>query len=91
MTLTLEFDHLLKTLTLHLTFEQRVLELLYEYSLWYDLSGGTISFDTVTLTFEFDPFFIENFNFANNFWTVSARALIFHMSIPYDKSFLLVL
>ena len=32
-----------------------------------------------------------NFNFANNFWTVSARALIFHMSIPFDKTFLLVL
>ena len=24
---------------------------------------------------------------ANNFWTVSARALIFHMSIPCDKTF----
>ena len=32
-----------------------------------------------------------NFNLANNFWTVSARALIFHMSIPCDKTFLLVL
>ena len=28
-----------------------------------------------------------NFNLANNFWTVSARALIFHMSIPCDKTF----
>ena len=29
-----------------------------------------------------------NFNLANNFWTVSARALIFYMSIPCDKTFL---
>ena len=28
-----------------------------------------------------------NFNLANNFWKVSARALIFHMSIPCDKTF----
>ena len=28
-----------------------------------------------------------NFNLANNFGTVSARALIFHMSIPCDKTF----
>ena len=28
-----------------------------------------------------------NFNLANNFWTVNARALIFHMSIPCDKTF----
>ena len=29
----------------------------------------------------------RNFNFAYNFWTVSARALIFHMSIPCVKTF----
>ena len=28
-----------------------------------------------------------NYNLANNFWTVNARALIFHMSIPCDKTF----
>ena len=28
-----------------------------------------------------------NFNLANNFWRVSARALIFHMNIPCDKNF----
>ena len=28
-----------------------------------------------------------NFNFAYNFWTVSAKALIFHMSIPCDPTF----
>ena len=31
-----------------------------------------------------------NFNLANNFWTVNARALIFHMRIPCDKTFLWV-
>ena len=46
----------------------------------------TIIFDPVTLTFEFD-LLLKNFNLANNFWTVSARALIFHMSIPGDKTF----
>ena len=46
-------------------------------------------FATVTLTLEFDLLF-ENFNLANNFWTVSARALIFQMSIPYYKTFLWV-
>ena len=50
---------------------------------------GTIIFDPVTLTLEFDPVF-ENFNLANNFWTVSARALMFHMSIPCYKYFLWV-
>ena len=28
-----------------------------------------------------------NFSLAYNFWTVSARALIFHMSFPFDKTF----
>ena len=46
----------------------------------------TIVFDPVTLTLEFDPFF-ENFNLANNFCTMSAITLIFHMSIPCDKTF----
>ena len=47
---------------------------------------GTIIFYPVTLTLEFD-LFSENFNFANNFWIVSARALLFHMSIPCNKTF----
>ena len=28
----------------------------------------------------------ETLNFSNNFWTVSARAVIFHMNIPCDKT-----
>ena len=46
---------------------------------------GSIIFYPVTLTLEFDPFF-ETFNLANDFSTVSARALIFHMNIPCDKT-----
>ena len=33
------------------------------------------------------PIFKKNFNLSNNVWTVSARALIFHMSIPCNKTF----
>ena len=39
---------------------------------------GIIIVDPVTLTLEFNPFF-ENFNLANNFLTMNARAFIFHM------------
>ena len=53
------------------------------------LSGMT--FSIVTLTLELYLFFKKNFNFANNFRTVSARALIFHMNIHCDKILLLVL
>ena len=51
------------------------------------LSVCSIIFYPVTLTLEFDPFYKKNFNLANNFWTVGARALIFHMNIPCDKTF----
>ena len=45
-------------------------------------------FYPVNLTLEFDSFF-ENFtgNLANNYGTVSATALKFHMSVPCDKTF----
>ena len=49
-------------------------------------SSDTFIFETVTLTLEFDPFF-EKCNLSNNFWTVSARALIFHTSISCDQTF----
>ena len=78
----------LKTLTLLKTFEQWVLELWY--FTWVSVVirpfCGSIIFDLVTLTLEFDLLF-KNLDLANNFWIVSARALIFHMSIPYDKTF----
>ena len=50
---------------------------------------GTNNFDLVTFSPKFD-LFIENFNLANNLWTVNARALIFHMNIPSGKNFLYV-
>ena len=76
-----------ETLTLLITFEQRMLELWYftwvflvirpfcgyHYFLPCDLYLGV-------------PFF-ENFNLSYNFWTVGARALIFPMSIPFVKTF----
>ena len=39
------------------------------------------------VNFEFDLQY-ENFNLYNNFWTISAWALIFHMSILCGKAFL---
>ena len=50
-----------------------------EYFLWQDLSMGTIIFYPLT--------FFLNIHLANYFWAVSARALIFHMSISNDKTF----
>ena len=58
----------------------------HEYFLWSDISMGTIIFVLVTFTLEFDPFF-ENLNLADNFRKVSARSLIFHISIHCDKTF----
>ena len=58
---------------------------LFSFSRFLSFSGnyqGT----NCTMTLEFGPFF-ENFNLANNFWTLSAWALIFHMIIPSDKTF----
>ena len=51
-----------------------------------DLSVGINSFELLTLTLEFD-LLLENFNFAYNFRTVSARASIFHTTSPCDKTF----
>ena len=51
--------------------------------------SGYHFFDHVTLTFEFDLLF-KNLNLAKNFRIASAIASIFHMSIPCDKTFLLV-
>ena len=38
-------------------------------------------------TWSLTLFFFFNFNLANNFWTISARTLIVHMSISCDKTF----
>ena len=79
------------TLTLLITFEHWVLELWYFKWIFIvvKLFRSFIIFDTVTLTLEFDPFF-ENFNLANKFCTVSARALIFTWIFPVIRIFPLV-
>ena len=82
----LSFCHfvlLSETLTFLITFEQWVLE--RWYFIWVFLVIRPFHWYHCFLTCDLDPFF-KNFNLANNFWTVSARALIFHMSIPCDKT-----
>ena len=43
-------------------------------------------FDLVTLTLKFDLLY-KNFNLGHSFLTRRGRAFIFHMYIPYDKTF----
>ena len=77
-----------ETLTLLITFEQWVLEL------WF----FTWVFPVIRPFVGYHYFLpcdldlgVWPINLPNNFWTVSAKALIFHISIPCDKIFLLVL
>ena len=56
------------------------------WTLWQDLSNGTINFELVTLTVTFD-LLLKNFNIGHNFFIVRDRAFIFGMWIPYDKTF----
>jgi hypothetical protein len=46
---------------------------------------GCKRFDLVTSTLVFN-LLIDNFNLGYNFWMVYTRILIFHMSIPCDKT-----
>ena len=53
-------------------------------------SGGILFWSCLSLCHSVIMSFCHdlwNFNLANNFWTVNARAWIFHMSIPCDKTF----
>ena len=77
--------HFLKTLTLLITFEQWGLELWYFTCVFLVISpfSGYHYFLPCDLDLVVWPIF-ENFNLAYNFWTVSAKALIFHMSISCD-------
>ena len=79
---------LCETLTLLITFKHWML------GLWY-----STCYFLVTIPFreyyqfwpcDFDDFF-ENISFTKNFWTVSARALIFHLNISRDKNILLIM
>ena len=76
VSLNKEFDlYFFKTLTLQKTFEQWVLE---PFKLIF----------FVTRTFwKYQMFSPCRRDLANRFWTVSARALIFHMGIHCDKIF----
>ena len=78
----------LTTLTLLITFEHWMLELWY--FIWIFLVirpfRGYHYFLPCGLDLGVWPIF-ENSNLANNFWTVSARALIFHMNISWYKTF----
>jgi hypothetical protein len=81
--------NLLKTLTLAITFEWYILGLWYFTWVFLVIKPyhGYKRFDLVTLTLVFKPL-IDNFNLGYNFWMVHVytRALIFHMSIPCDKT-----
>ena len=57
------------------------------YSLWQDLSHGTIIFYLVALTLKFDLLLK---NLGHNFQTRSDRAFILHMWIHCDKTFHMV-
>ena len=91
VTLTLEFDPFFKkTLTLLITFEQWVLELTYFTWIFLVIRPFRGYYYFLTCDLGLWPIFWKLY-LANNFWTVSARALIFLMDIPSDKIFLLVL
>ena len=79
------WPNFLKTLTLLITFEQWLLELWY--FTWVFLvirpSCGYHYFLSCDLDLGVWTTYFK-LNLAYNFWTVSARALIFHMSIPCD-------
>ena len=88
--MTLKFDLLLKTFNVghyFLTRNDRAFTpgIAHVYSLWQDLSHGTIIFDLVTLKFDL---LLKNFNLGHNF--LSDRAFILYMCIPYDKTFHMV-
>ena len=69
-------------------FHQRYIDIIVENNEFYaprSKIGGHIVFVlSVILSFCHS---LWNFNLSYKFWTVSARALIFHMSIPCDKTF----
>ena len=52
--------------------------------LWSKIRGHIVFVLFVILSFYES---VRNFNLADNFWTVKAKALVFHISIPSDKTF----
>ena len=88
----LSFCHsiiLSETLTLLITFDRWVLE--FWYLTWVFLVIRSFREYHYIWPCDLDRGVLLNFwklQLAYNFWTVSARALIFHMGIPCDKTFL---
>ena len=78
--------HLLKTLTLLITFEQWVLEL--KYFTWVFLMTTHFRVYQHFLPYNPDlgvwPTFWKHY-LVNKFWTVCARVFILHLNIPIDK------
>jgi hypothetical protein len=77
--------HFSKTLTLAILFEWQVIGISYVCSLWQDLSIGTIIFDLVTLTLNFDPLF-KNFNIGHIVGMASDRDFICVCTLWQDLS-----
>jgi hypothetical protein len=85
--------HFSKTLTLAISFEWQVIWLSYLISVffttkpfyWYQI------FWPCDLDLEVWHTFQKLYNIDHIFWMASDNAFIFHMSVPYDKTFLLTL
>ena len=77
----------LKTYSLLITFEQWMLELWY-FTWVYSVTRPFRGFQHRLPWIWSLTFFSENVTLAINFWTVIAKALIFHVSITCDKTFL---
>ena len=92
VTLTLNFDLLLKKLNLGHNFWTKIDK---AFIFHMCITCGKTSlletnfFYLVTLTLTFD-LLLKKFNLDHNFWTKSDWALILHISIPCDKTFLLI-
>ena len=69
-------------------FRQHCFNITQVYSFWQDLSVDTKIFDFVSLTLTFDLLLMK-LNLGNNFWAKRDMAVILHISIPCDKTFLL--
>ena len=97
VTLTLEFDPFFENVNLVINLwtvstEQWVLELGYFTWVFIVLNPfrGCHYFLHCDLDLGVWPIFVENFNLANNFWTVSARALLNPMSISSDNTGIMI-
>ena len=89
VTLTLEFDLLLKNFNLgHSFLTRRGRAFIFHLYIPCDKTFPWVPkfFDLVTLTLEFD-LLLKNFNLGHSLLTRRGRAFIFHLYIPCDKPF----